>query len=273
MKTIGLITTGECEHRSLAGSLQRAFADHEVEFRTLRAIPFASITSGYVPYPARPSRAPTTFAEQLVHILAAEVNARRNACDLVFAIDDLELANIESPQNVTMLVRDAAERVATATGTHRAREQLRERCSFHLLCPMLEAYFYGEPAALTRAGAARPAVLASGRHLEAFFSADLQYIAPPDEVGHDWRTPDRAAHPKRYLRFLAEPGEYKETRGGCAALRELDWAQVFAYQPRGIAFARSLFDDIADALGVPCPFPGPTHPLTARKGDGVLRNL
>ncbi len=271
MTTIGLITTGQCEHRALASSLQRVLADRDVEVRSLYAAPIESLTSGRVSYPAPVSRAPT-LADKLVDRIAAEVS-RRGGCDFVIAVDDLELPNVPVPQNVTRLVRDAVLRSLGSTPTHAAVERFRDRCSFHLLCPMLEAYFYGEPAALTRAGARRPAILDPGRHLEAFRSADLFYMGPLDEAGHDWRTSDRGAHPKRYLRFLAEPGRYKETDGGCAALRELDWARVFAYQPPGIAFARSLFDDLADALGVPSPFPGPVHPLTARKPDGVLRNL
>jgi hypothetical protein len=272
MTTIGLITTGRCEHRALASSLQRAFAGYDVEFRSLYANPVDSLTSGHVPYPPRPSRAPT-LADRLMSRVAAEISTRREGCDLVYAIDDLELANVETPQNVTRFVRDAALRALGSTPTHLALEQFRNRCSFHLLCPMLEAYFYGEQAALTRAGAVRPAILSTACHLEAFRSSDIQYMGPPDEPGHAWRTSDRGAHPKRYLRFLAEPGEYKETHGGCDALRELDWAQVFAYQPLGIAFARSLFDDLADALGVASPFPGSSHPLTACKSGGVLRNL
>lgn len=85
-------------------------------------------------------------------------------------------------------------------------------------------------------------------------------------------------HPKCYLSFLVDPTDqelvvYQETKGGCRALEALDWAQVFDYQPPGIAFAHALFEDLADALGVPNPFPGASHPLTSRKPDGLLRNL
>jgi hypothetical protein len=269
--TIGLITTGRCEHRALAPSIARVFADRDVELRTLYAAPFDSLTSGRVTYPAPVSRAPA-LVDKLVDRIAAEAG-RRGGCDLVLAIDDLELPNVATPEHVTRLVRDAALRCLGATPTHGALERFRGRCSFHLLCPMVEAYFFGEPAARARAGAARPAVLDPARHLEAFRAADADYLGAPDEPGHAWRTADRADHPKRYLRYLAGPGAYRETRGGCAALRELDWAQVFAHPPPGIAFARSLFDDLADALGAPSPFPGPAHPLTARKPGGVLRNL
>jgi len=82
----------------------------------------------------------------------------------------------------------------------------------------------------------------------------------------------------RYLSFLVDPEDeeravYRETGGGCQALATLDWAQVFRYSPPGIAFAHSLFEDLADALEVPNPFPGASHPLTSPKPGRLLRNL
>lgn len=75
-----------------------------------------------------------------------------------------------------------------------------------------------------------------------------------------------------------DPGDralvtYRETVGGCRALATLDWDQVFRHTPPGIAFAHALFEDLADALAVPNPFPGTSHPLTRRLAGGVLRNL
>lgn len=277
MTTIGLITTGRCEHRALAASLQRAFAGCDVEFRSLYASPVDSLTSGHVPYPPRPSRAPT-LADKLMSRVAAEINTRREGCDLVYVIDDLELANVETPQNVTSSVRDAALRALGSTPTHVALERFRDRCSFHLLCPMLEAYFFGEPAALERAGSTRRPILDPTRHLEDFQSDDEPFLAYTDVTDHPWRRPDRRRHPKRYLGFLVDPTDeertvYKESVGGCRALATLDWAQVFRHAPPGLPFAHALFEDLADALGVPNPFPGTSHPLTSRKQGALLRNL
>jgi hypothetical protein len=271
MTTIGLITTGVCEHRALAPSLERAFADADVEFRSLLATPADSITSGFVSYPAPTSRAPTVV-DKLVGRMAAELRSRRGP-DFVFVIDDLELDNVNTPGHVTGIVRDAVRRVLGATPTHADEALFRERCSFHLLCPMVESYFYGEPASLKRAGARADEIISTTRTLEDFESMDLRYCAPPDERGHPWQTPDRARHPKRYLRFLALPDAYKETQGGCDALATLAWKRVFERQPSGLAYALALFDDIAEALEVPCPFPGAPHVETARRADGVLRNL
>lgn len=66
---------------------------------------------------------------------------------------------------------------------------------------------------------------------------------------------------------------YRETVGGRAALATLDWTEVFRYEPHGLAFAHALFEDLADALGVPNPFPGASHPLTRPRAGGTLRNL
>jgi hypothetical protein len=279
MPSIGLITTGKCEHRALASSLQQVFSsEHECVVRSLNDSPSRSITSAPLSDPA-PIVSRTLFDDLVKDVVAAF--DQRDPPDFVFVIDDLELANLTTPQNVTRLVADGFRRyISRETRTHRELARVRERCSFHLLCPMLETYFFGEPDALRRAGATRTAILDASRHLEEFRAADLAFLGPEDVQGHDWRTPDRMRHPKRYLRFLSDPDDtkrvssrYREGRDGAAALGTPDWAQVFAYQPPGIAFAHSLFEDLADALGVPDPFPGTSHPLTARRSGGTLRNL
>ena len=267
--TIGLITTGVCEHRSLAGSLARVFDGVDVEFVSLFSGPADSITSGFISYPAPVSRAPTVV-DKLVARMAAEVE-KRGAPDIVVVVDDLELDNVGTPENVTRVVRDAVRRKLGPTPTLNDQARFRERCSFHLLCPMVESYFYGEPAALRRAGARRAAVISNDKGLEDFETLDPEYLEPSDEPKHDWRTADRAFHPKRYLRFLA--GEYKETSGGCSALATLAWQEVFERPPVGLPYALALFDDVAHALEVQTPFRGTAHPETAKRDGGVLRNL
>jgi hypothetical protein len=275
MPSIGLITTGECEHRALGASLQRAFEGAELVLLQPFQRPAPSITSNYLGYPGPASGG--TQVDRLVASMMATLE-RRGAPDFVFAIDDLELPNVATAHHVTQLLSDAFRRALGTTPTHQQLARVRERCSFHLLCPMLEAYSFGEPAALPRAGAARPARLDPTHHLEDFLAADPAFMAPNDVREHPWRRPDRARHPKRYLSFLSNPGDteragYKESRDGVRALSTLDWAQVFAYQPPGIAFAHSLFDDLADAFGVPNPFPGACHPLTMRRPGRTLRNI
>lgn len=273
MTRIALITTGECEHRALPESLRRVFADVEVEFeRPLRPVP--SITSNHLSYPGPVTGG--TKVDRFVESIMSTLESR-DSPDFIFAIDDIELPNVETPHHVTRLVSDAFRR-HLGTPTHRELDRLATRCSFHLLCPMLEAYFFGEAAALARAGATRPAILDPTRHLEQLRSVDVQFVAPPDVPRHPWRRPERAAHPKAYLSFLVDPDDqelvtYRETVGGCRALATLDWPQVFRHTPPGIEFAHALFEDLADALGAPNPFPGTSHPLTSRRAGGVLRNL
>lgn len=275
MPSIALITTGECEHRALGASLQRAFQGAELLLVQPFQRPVPSITSNYLGYPGPASG--VTQVDKLVASILATLE-RRDAPDFVFAIDDLELPNVATPHHVTRLVSDAFRRARGGTPTHQQLARVRERCSFHLLCPMLEAYFFGEPAALDRAGATRPAKLDPTHHLEDFLATDPEFMALDEVREHPWRRPDRARHPKRYLSFLVDPHDteratYKESRDGVRALSMLEWAQVLAYQPPGIAFAHSLFDDLADALGVPNPFPGACHPLTTRRSGGTLRNI
>jgi hypothetical protein len=275
MPSIGLITTGECEHRALGPSLQRVFGDAALELVRAFRRPVPSITSNYLSYPG--PGAGKTHVDKLVESMMATLE-RRDAPDFVFAVDDLELANVATAHHVTQLVADAFRRYFGNTPTHRELARIRARCSFHLLCPMLEAYFFGEPSALHRAGATRPAQLDPAHNLEDFHTTDPAFLGPPDVRDHPWRRPDRGRHPKRYLGFLVDPHDeeqtsYKESADGCRALATLDWAQVFRHQPPGIAFACSLFDDLADALGVPRPFLGTSHPLTTPRSAGTLRNI
>ncbi len=172
-------------------------------------------------------------------------------------------------------------RWSNASRRERSAALVRERCSFHLLAPMIEAYFFGEPAALTRAGATRAAqVDGKTRDLEEFLTADADFLAPPDG-GAVWARPERARHPKCYLQFLCDPTgtqrrAYRETKEGVAALRALDWPAVL--EPVSyVRFARAFLADLAEGLGrhdVLASFQGEPHALTSRREPGnVLRNL
>jgi hypothetical protein len=275
MPSLGLITTGECEHRALGASLQRVFDGAGLEIVQPFRRPVPSIISNTLGYPG-PGTGDTQVDKLVASVMATL--EQRGAPDFVFAVDDLELANIATAHHVTHLVAEAFRRYLGDTPTHASLARVRERCSFHLLCPMLEAYFFGEPAALQRAGATRPASLDPSNHLEDFLAADPAFLGPGDVREHPWRRPDRGCHPKHYLSFLIDSDDreltsYKESRDGVRALSTLDWAQVFHFQPPGITFAHSLFDDLASALGVPSPFPGVCHALTVRRPAGTLRNV
>ena len=283
---VGLIVTGKCEQKGLCGSLERVFPETRFELLD-RVESFTSADVRELPDAAGPGTTLDKFAASLVAAVEEEPP------DLVVALDDLELVNAPHPELVAGRVRDAVQaHLARHSWTSEATrekviQRVRERCSFHLLAPMVEAYFFAEPEALVRAGAGRPSrVDARAIDLEAFVTDDPGYLGHP-VVPHkqspkrkSWAIPlpERARHPKHYLRFLCDPANpltdrYVETKGGAQALRELDWSRVFAHREH-VRLARSLFEDIADRLGVPHPFPGQGHPATSDfKSARVLRNL
>jgi hypothetical protein len=295
MKRVALLVTGKTEE-ALHQSLGRVFPGVEFVVLPLRD----SFTSR--PLPATPllhadGTAPRpTNVERLAQALIAEVEPGRRdqkPPDLVVLVDDLELDNQAWPEravgHVKQAVRAHLERHAwpSAISRERAYEGVRERCSFHLLAPMVEAYFFREPAALARAGAKRESLFdALAADVERdFLVNDPDFLGPPDRPPKDkcppWATPGRAQHPKRYLQFLCDPAgtdsrAYVETKGGQAALRELDWPKVLAPQEH-VRFLRSLIHDLADALGedaVARDHAGETHSLTwPPPSDRLLRNV
>ena len=296
MKRVALLVTGKAEEAALHHSLKQVF--REVEFVMLPRRD--GFTSG--PLPPTPllqalGNAPQrTNVERLAEALIAEVEPGRRGHelpDLVVLVDDLEIENQGWPEraveHVRMAVHTHLERHSwpSATARDRAYERVRKRCSFHLLAPMVEAYFFREPAALTRAGATRDSLFdASAADVEIRFEVnDPDFLAPPNRSRKEklppWATANRAQHPKHYLQFLCDPTgtdarAYAETKGGQAALRDLDWPMVLA--PRDhVCFLRSLIHDLADALGeydVAERFAGETHRCTWPPPSGnLLRNV
>ncbi len=281
---IGLIVTGKCEQKGLCDSLARVFPEARFELLD-RVESFTSADVRETPEHATPGTTLDKFAASLV---AAVVDD--DPAEMVVAVDDLELVNAPHPGLVATRVRDAVSAHlkqhswSSNAARQKAIQRVRERCSFHLFAPMVEAYFFAEPDALVRAGATKDPCIGAAVDLENFVTEDPDYVSHP-VVAHQQRRkswaiplPGRAKHPKHYLRFLCEPtnpftDRYAETQGGTKALSNLDWARVFAHTER-VRLARSLFEDIADRLGVAHPFPGQSHPATANFRDArVLRNL
>jgi hypothetical protein len=275
MKTcIRLFVTGSCEHKALHVSLRSLFADYPVEFER-EFSPEWSFTSARLPAYLRGEK---SRAARLVAALVADVDpslSDREVPDLLIAIDDLELCNVDQAQHVVAYFRAAVDehvqqRSWSASDRTRALSRVRERCSLHFLKPMLESYFFGERAALTRAGAIRPSLFDPVTHdVESFIVADTDY--QNCELGEcASRTPERMMHPKRYLRHLTDHA-YQETRGGADALAGLAWSAVLANGAHA-RFARSLIADIAAQLDVPNPCEGGCAPETDLKARGLLRN-
>ncbi len=284
---VQLIVTGELERLGLHLSLRRLFPAPGADVQFLPPLKSQDFTSNRVGRPLTGPEATRSLAATLARSLVSTVHPGRGGtlqADLVLAVDDLELVNADQPGHVIdyfrHAVRACVEDLYPAAATReRVYRTLSERGSFHFPAPMAEPYFFGEPAALVRAKA-NPVLNRfdpAARDVEDFEVDDPAYLAPAPP-GAAWSAEPRHRHPKHYIRYLCDPmGQrpraYRETHEGLAALQVLDWKRVL-HNPEHAAFARSLVEDIADALNVPSPCPGPCSLLTARgSGEGLLRNI
>jgi hypothetical protein len=290
---VQLVVTGDMEQLALGLSLERILstAGGDVQFLRPRKLGDGAITTCPLPALATP-RTPTTVTRMAKALVTETLSGRTgSAPDLVVGIDDLELANIHQPHVVVAWIRRAIDEEVTARypsrdAAERIKTVLRERCSFHLLVPLVEAYLFGEPAALARAGVASGvAVHRLGADVESFETNDPAFLpraaaenAKKAALGAPWWREER--HPKRYLEFLVESSGallYDETVEGVRALRTLDWPRVASSS--ALLFARALFEDISDLLGISNPL-GPgicsshTYPAkNVRRESLMLRNL
>jgi hypothetical protein len=280
-KRVGLLVTGRCEQLGLPAALAKAFGHRaDVTFQALGE--YASFTSEDVSIgalrgiPANGRRGPVEkLARALVH------EGVHGTCDLAIAIDDLELVNHGRASDVRGFFADAIEREA-ADLTIPERERVAKRCSFHLLAPMVESYFFGERAGIDRALAAAhslstPPWSICGATLEDFATDDSAYVdralaadlSKKDRADKNlaWRAANRERHPKHYLEFLCRytPFGYREGKSGVAALEELAFADVIA---AGAPMLEAMLADIEDALELPADFDGMVVP-----SRGILRNL
>jgi hypothetical protein len=267
---VALIPTGETEWAGLATALGRLFPVHDFVSLPLRAdreerepqlmsgFTSAALSVGHI-------NEPPGNAIELLRRAAFEAIQTRNSetyYDLVVIIDDVELANREQTQVIIDVMRAAAQQFVRGELNGRkqaiAEKTLRDRVSFHLVCPMIEAWFFADPGALANAGV--PAGTAPRLHAErdvemfqtnddAYSSADhcqcvVWHAEPPEKknkAAFKKRRPkwavssQREHHPKGYLQWLCmDPHHincttYDETEKGAAALANLDWAQLAAH--------------------------------------------
>lgn len=314
-RRVALVVTGRLEHRALSTALERLFptvgfviarAQSEENLRSFTSarVDPDSLAASYLE--AKLSRRELLPAvDELVEALASEL-CLRDPPALCVLIDDLELANRGNEPGVVRAVREAASRHLE---TVRARPQLprnladlmRERASFHLFDPMVEAYFFEDPAALDKAQGrlARPAYRVPGLDVERFeveAAREGPYHGPVGECARHrrprdrkcpWGGADRGPHPKKYLKYLCRedpPNEfcssYQETEGGAQALATLNWDRVLQ-SPGSAPFLRALVEDLEEALGIAPAIAGwPSIPMstaiTARSNapsERVMRNL
>ncbi len=292
---IHFVVTGDAEYIALGSALEQLFPD--VKFTVQKV---NGLTSSRLPTPTES----TTKAVELVSAMLAaiDIGRARTPADYAVALDDLELENADQPQVVLQHVRLAVERCinqppeveVVARGSRRRfrhlanpqarRAALSERCSFHLAAPMLEAWFYGELAALRRAGVSEATKVVFDKHtcdIEKFVTSDEVFLNPMSTLYWAHRTPEkRSKHPKDYIKYLRDPlgiargrRRYRENRDAVAALECLDWAQITT--PGQYArMVAALLDDLSAMVGLPLSFtPGVLHPLVARRTNGCLRNI
>jgi hypothetical protein len=286
MTVVALIPTGDMEYCALAPALQQLFPDTTfiLRPRERRLNGFTSRDVGPLVEITRP--VPTELDELAGELVNSVLGGRRGEeTDYAFVVEDLELANDHQPGLVVQVFRDAVDRFIRENWSRaldRVFARARERCSFHLFRPMTEAYFFGEPAALNRAGATRDAQLPPDLDLEQFRTTDTDFLAFPAGTDRIADMPDRERHPKSYLHYLCDPTlsdrkrRYRETRGGANALRMLDWEQVLTETPH-CPFLHALLDDLGYALNQPLPFVDPQHAAAQTRYPGpqqpLLRNI
>ncbi len=285
MAVVALIPTGKLEHLALGPALARLFPDHDFVVRPpeVNLDGFTSLdVSAFLKEDAHPV---ADTLEELAKMLVNAIFPGRKGehVDFAYVIEDLELVNRGQPDLVIRLFRDAVANCLELTwpGNAQRRDAVRDKCSFHLFSPMTEAYFFGEPAALQRAGASAPPSAAVHPDLEQFHTTDGAYLAAPE---HDRLTSPRLRehHPKSYLHYLCDSTlsdkkrKYRETKNGVAALSTLAWNQVMQNQPH-CPFLHAFMDDLSEALSGPLLFIDPEHAdhrVRYPKGTGgVLRNI
>ncbi len=313
---VAVLPTGRTELRGLGRALGRLFPGHEFycladpaeDDRHSRESPYRGFTS--LALRMADEVDPPESACDLVGSAAAEAlgDRRREAADLVLVVDDLELCNANQPARVVAVMRKAVEKhlgnLHPQIGIYtRTRNALLTKVSFHLIAPMIEAWFFADPAALQRAGvpAGMPVCFAASTDPEAFVTVDAAYLAAtaagcsvlstlplnkqkkhrPAWIG----TLPRERHPKGYLQWLCRaPGErscttYSETADGGPALADIGWQMLLGRPGVHFQFLRALIQDLEDGLNRPLanlPVNSTASPVTARSGaplNAVLRNL
>lgn len=227
---------------------------------------------------------PTDRAQETLGDLVGAVQ-RNGGADYAILVDDLALTNVGRAADVVAYFRTAAQSLARTKSPPTVR-RLRRCVSVHLLAPMVEAYFFCDPAALHAAGVSSSvAPLVGPGAPEHFHTLDPAYLEPTSESRRArearpsagrWRTSLRCVHPKHYLMHLLERSgkAYSEVREGRRALAATDLSKAWTLPGAVWPLLGALVDDVADILGVTSPTPSLTDaPTSTANGGTVLRNL
>lgn len=301
-KRIKLIVTGDGEREALHKSLGKALptqnsAGDEVVWDVPRKI------NGATSYQLKEGSPPSQSMRDMANAMFAEVlqgKAPREAPpDLVVVIDDVELGNVDQERIVVEAFRAAVreklgqiESTTSAANFQRIKLRIRECCSFHLLRPMIESYFFSSPDFLLRCipNIAHPPALTHPTDVECFDAGD-----DPNEIWQEiysrensekqrtcswWKTEQ---HPKRYLAHLLAIngfGKFQETTHGAQMIEDINWAKV-AKVGSDAPIISALLEDLWQWFGENPPagtFAGAASPWlycikTVRPQEMVLRNI
>ena len=312
---VALLPTGRTEWCGLSMALGQLFPDHE-----FYCLPTAAEVESYgdrFPYNGFTSMCltqahemnPPETAMELVSRAAQEAIGERGeeTADLVVVIDDVELPNVDQVDRVVAVMRSAViEHVRRLPNRiriqERTEESLKSKVSFHLISPMVEAWFFADRNALALAGVPVDANVCFNDETdpEAFITDDANYMVATEcecvrfaalhEAKKKKHRPKwlgsfpREKHPKGYLQWLCrDPDDqsctsYSEANGGCSALSGISWNTLLSRPESQFALLRALVDDLSEGLNSTptVALGGTVSPLTSRSGapaDAVLRNI
>lgn len=302
-KRIKLIVTGDSEKKSLHESLQKCFPTHTstgdfVIWDVPRKAIHGGATSSRLIAGAPSLVSMTNLVKEMFSEALASKKPNGSPPDFVIVIDDVELGNVGQEAVVVQSFRAAvSEKLAelktqnTAAQFQKIQTRIQTCCSFHMLCPMVEAYFFADPATLSVGGVAVNPVLTHASDVEQFDAAhdsnlDWQSLCSGKNlqqasVNNSWWRTER--HPKIYLEQLlriSNAPEYHETTLGARMIQATNWATV-AKSSMDSPVISALFEDIWDWFGSPRPMgqflgaPSTTtyRVRTARPNQRLLRNI
>lgn len=311
-----LVVTGDLELEALASSLSGLFPGVHFEARMTTGL---TGPAGNSLRPPNRELGDAKGVDIITELLGAAIAPTPGAqgFDFAIALDDVELVNeAEAPTNPDAGIATIIDHIALSvdialaqahdppaqqipkghaskdfrfTSNADRRKFLQERCSFHLLRPMVESLFFGDPAVIFPADHPRHAAIRfdpTEQDFEAFSTDDPDYLASPDgwipagaRGAAPWAKANRRRHPKHYLQYLRDPTgtvrrPYSERKDGTSMLRALSWKQLVAPALHA-RMIRTFLNDIADMVGNRPPWltAEALHPLTQNRPRGRLRNV
>lgn len=295
MARIKLIVTGDLEKLALPQSLKKHFPNiqngKDVIWDEPRKIHGA--TSCQLKLLNEGALLSNPMKELAKAMLAEALEGKKKGqspADLVIVVDDVELGNLGRENVIAEHFRAAVNYAiqlkakGITSEEARIRSIIRDKCSFHLLKPMVEAYLFGDAVALGLAGVpiGVSPQLVHQSDVEEFETNDPKWLPTchkenaiqQNNHNKPWWLHER--HPKAYLDYLL-PKDYTETFHGKQALMELNWFQVPKCQ-HDIPIFGSLFEDVANWFNMANPINGATHPdfypeKTVNRNSLLLRNM